>query len=224
MTAQISRRDKVRTSIAVIINALIVIFTAYGMSRFFTVGGDGNMAVMNTRCFQFFTVDSNLLAALAALLLLIGQISFLRGGKPPHPALLVLKHVGATAVGVTFFTVFCFLGTLYGYRSMIAGVNLYMHLLTPLLAMLGFCLLEKQPALRFRIVFLGLIPTLLYGIFYVTFVVFQKRWPDFYGFNIGGHWILSCCLMVIATFLISLGLWALRRASAGKREKTPETV
>lgn len=224
MTAQISRRDKVRTAIAVIINALIVIFTAYGMSRFFTVGGDGNMAVMNTRCFQFFTVDSNLLAALAALLLLIGQISFLRGGKPPHPALLVLKHVGATAVGVTFFTVFCFLGTLYGYRSMIAGVNLYMHLLTPLLAMLGFCLLEKQPRLRFRGVFLGLLPTILYGIVYVILVVFQKRWLDFYGFNIGGHWILSCCLMVIATFLISLGLWALRRASAGKREKTPETV
>ncbi len=224
MTAQMSRRDKVRTAIAVIINALIVIFTAYGMSRFFTVGGDGNMAVMNTRCFQFFTVDSNLLATLAALLLLIGQISFLRGGKPPHPALLFLKHVGATAVGVTFFTVFCFLGTLYGYRSMIAGVNLYMHLLTPLLAMLGFCLLEKQPRLRFRGVFLGLLPTILYGIVYVILVVFQKRWPDFYGFNIGGHWILSCCLMVIATFLISLGLWALRRASAGKREKTPETV
>ena len=207
MTAQMSRRDKVRTAIAVIINALIVIFTAYGMSRFFTVGGDGNMAVMNTRCFQFFTVDSNLLAALAALLLLIGQISFLRGGKPPHPALLVLKHVGATAVGVTFFTVFCFLGTLYGYRSMIAGVNLYMHLLTPLLAMLGFCLLEKQPRLRFRGVFLGLLPTILYGIVYVILVVFQKR-----------------CLMVIATCLISRGLWALRRASAGKREKTPETV
>ena len=224
MTAQIPKRDKVRTAIAVIVNAWIVIFTAYSMSRFFTVGGDGNMAVMNTRCFQYFTVDSNLLAALASLLLLIGQISYLRGGQPPHRALLVLKHMGTTAVGVTFFTVFCFLGTLYGYRSMVAGVNLYMHLLTPLLAMLGFCLLEKQLGLRFRSVFLGLIPTLLYGIFYVTFVVFQKRWPDFYGFNIGGHWILSCCLMGIATFVISLGLWALRRASAGKREKASETV
>lgn len=224
MTAQISKREKVKTLIAVIVNAWIVIFTAYGMCRFFTVGGDGNMAVMNTRCFQYFTVDSNLLAALASLLLLIGQISNLRGGQAPHPALLVLKHVGTTAVGVTFFTVFCFLGTLYGYRSMVAGVNLYMHLLTPLLAMLGFCLLEKQPRLRFRGVFLGLLPTVLYGIVYVILVVFQKRWPDFYGFNIGGYWKISCCLMLIATFLISLGLWGLRRISAGKREKASETV
>ena len=203
---------------------MIVAFTVYGMSRFFTVGGDGNMRVMNTRCFQYFTVDSNLLAAFASLLLMIGQISSLRSGRPPHLGLLVLKQVGTTAVGVTFFTVFCFLGALYGYPSMVAGVNLYMHLLTPLLAMLGFCLLEKQPGIRFRSVFLGLLPTALYGVVYMILVVFQKRWPDFYGFNIGGHWVLSCCLMVMATFLISLGLWALRRAGAGRRAKVPETM
>ena len=215
----ISGSKSAKVIAAVTINALIVIFTAYGMSRFFTVGGDGNMAVMNTRCFQFFTVDSNLLAALASLLMLIGQTGLLRSGKPLPKALLVLKHVGTTAVGVTFFTVFCFLGMLYGYASMIAGVNLFMHLITPLLAMCGFCILESQPALRFRSVFLGLLPTVLYGIVYVILVVFQKRWLDFYGFNIGGHWVLSCCLMLIATFLISLGLWALRRAAAGKRAK-----
>lgn len=219
MTERMPKQEKTKTIIAVFLNGLIVIFTAYCMSRFFTVGGDGNMAVMNTRCFQYFTVDSNLLAALASLLLMLGQIACLRGGNPPHPVFLILKHVGTTAVGVTFFTVFCFLGTLYGYRSMIAGVNLFMHLLTPLLAMLGFCLLEKQPELRFRSVFLGLIPTMLYGIVYVMLVVFQKRWLDFYGFNIGGHWKLSCCLMLLATFFISLGLWALRRAAAGKHAK-----
>ena len=215
----ISGSDRAKLIAAMILNALIVIFTAYGMSRFFTVGGDGNMAVMNTRCFQFFTVDSNLLAALDSLLLLIGQIGLLRSGKPLPKALLVLKHVGSTAVGVTFFTVFCFLGALYGYRSMVAGVNLFMHLITPLLAMGGFILLEKQPKLRFRSVFLGLIPTILYGIVYVILVVFQKRWMDFYGFNIGGHWKLSCVLMLAATFLISLGLWALRRARAGKHAR-----
>ena len=220
----ISGSERAKAVAAVIVNGLIVLFTAYGMSRFFTVGGDGNMAVMNTRCFQFFTVDSNLLAAFSSLLMLIGQISLLRSGKPLSKALLVLKHVGAAAVGVTFFTVFCFLGMLYGYPSMIAGVNLFMHLITPLLAMLGFCLLEAQPKLRFRSVFLGLLPTVFYGVVYVWLVIVQKRWPDFYGFNIGGHWILSCILMFLATFLISLGLWALRRAAAHRRFRAAETV
>ena len=218
MDAKARKNEKGRLIAAVIINALIVVFTAYAMSRFFTVGGDGNMAVMNTLCFRYFTVDSNLLAALASLLLLAGQLKSLRSGKPPAPGLLVLKHVGTAAVGVTFFTVFCFLGMLYGYRSMVQGGNLFMHLLTPLLAMLGFCLLETKPPLRFPWALLGLIPTVLYGIVYVFMVVIQKRWPDFYGFNMGGRWILSCFLMAAATLLISAGLWALRRVS-GRRER-----
>ena len=201
---------------AAVVNGLITALTVYGMSRFFTVGGDGIMAVMNTRSFRYFTVDSNLLAALASLLLLIAQIRSLRSGKSPSRGLLAFKFVGTAAVGVTFFTVFCFLGALYGYGSMVRGVNLYMHLITPLLAMLGFCLLETRPALRFRCVFLGLIPTVLSGAVYYFMVVREARWPDFYGFNMGGRWPLSCVLMAAATLLISLGLWALRGA-IGKR-------
>lgn len=216
MDARLRDNARGRLIAAAVVNGLIVAFTAYGMGRFFTVGGDGNMAVTAARCFRYFTTDSNLLAALASLLLLIAQLRCLRGGKSPARGLLAFKFVGTAAVGVTFFTVFCFLGTLYGYGSMVRGVNLFMHLITPLLAMLGFCLLETGPALRFSCVFLGLIPTVLYGAVYFTMVVPEARWPDFYGFNMGGHWPISCVLMAAATLLISLGLWALRRAM-GKR-------
>ena len=223
MDAKPRENARVRLIAAAAVNALIVGITACGMGRFFTVGGDGIMAVMDTRCFRYFTVDSNLLAALASLLLLIAQLRRLRGGKSPSRGLLAFKFVGTAAVGVTFFTVFCFLGTLYGYGSMVRGVNLYMHLLTPLLAMLGFCLLETSPALRFPCVFLGVIPTALYGAVYFAMVVPEKRWPDFYGFNMGGHWPISCVLMAAATLLISLGLWSLRgavgrRLAGGDRE------
>ena len=211
-----ARTNVPATVAAVVFNALIVLFTVYGMIRFFTVGGNGNMAVFNTAAFRYFTVDSNILVALASLLLLIAQIKSLRNGRPVSRGLMAFKHVGTTAVGVTFFTVFCFLGTLYGYRAMIEGVSLYMHLITPLLAMLGFWFLDRGQETRFRSVFLGLLPTALYGVVYIAMTVFQKRWQDFYGFNIGGRWILSCVLMVIATFIISVGLWALHRA-AGKK-------
>ncbi len=209
---------KGRLIASMICNFLIVLLTAYGMSRFFTVGGDGNMAVMNSRCFQYFTVDSNLLAAFASLLLLFGQLRYLLRGRPIHRALTVLKFVGTISVGLTFFTVFCFLGMLYDYRSMIEGVNLFMHLITPLLAMLSFCLLERDAALPFRSVFLGLLPTLLYGAVYMLMVVAWKRWYDFYGFNIGGRWVLSSILMLAATLLIAAVLWALQRALSGKRQ------
>ncbi|MBO4831113.1 MAG: hypothetical protein J5569_01420 [Oscillospiraceae bacterium] len=211
-----ARTNVPATVAAAVFNALIVLFTVYGIIRFFTVGGSGNMAVFNTAAFRYFTVDSNILVALASLLILIAQIKSLRNGIPVSRRLMAFKHVGATAVGVTFFTVFCFLGTLYGYKAMIEGVSLCMHLMTPLLAMLGFWFLDRGQETRFRSVFLGLLPTALYGVVYIAMTVFQKRWKDFYGFNIGGRWILSCVLMVIATFIISAGLWALHRATGKK--------
>ncbi len=212
-------KARIKTISAAVCNLLIVVFTVFAMSRFFTVGGDGNMAVMNTRCFQYFTVDSNLLAASASLLLLIGQVRSLLKREPPSAALLVLKFVGTVAVAVTFFTVFCFLGLLYGYRSMIEGTNLFMHLITPLLAMLSFCLLETEPILRFRAVHLGLLPTVLYGVVYMVMVVALKRWYDFYGFNIGGRWALSSILMLAGTWILAAALWAIRH-TAGKRRQS----
>ena len=216
MAEQERRPAKGITVAAIIVNALIVLFTVYGMIRFFTVGGNGNMAVFNTAAFRYFTVDSNILVAIASLLLMIAQIRSLKG-KFPARGLLVFKHVGTTAVGVTFFTVFCFLGTLYGYKAMIEGVSLYMHLITPLLAMLGFWLLDRGPDIRFRSVFLGLLPTAIYGYVYISMTVFKKQWQDFYGFNVGGRWIFSCVIMGVATLLISVVLWALHRA-AGKKD------
>ena len=206
---------------SVFCNFLIVILTAYGLSTFFTVGGSGNMAVMNTRCFVYFTVDSNVLAALSSLLLLFAELRYLRSGRSVPKAVAALKFIGTAAVTLTFFTVVCFLGFLYGFRSMFVGVNLWMHLVTPLLAMLSFCFLETSPTLRFRCVFSGLIPTLVYGFVYMLLVVALHRWPDFYGFNMGGRWFISSVLMLLATFLLSLGLWALQRAFARKGAREP---
>ncbi len=220
MTVKTDNKTRVKTWLAVLCNLLIVAFTAYSMTRFFTVGGSGNMAVLNARCFQYFTTDSNLLAALSSLLLIIAQFGFLLRGRPIPAPLVVLKLVGTAAVTLTFFTVFCFLGFLYGFQSMIAGTNLFMHLISPLLAMVSFVLLETVPPLRFRNVFLGLLPTLAYGVVYMVMVVGLRRWMDFYGLNMGGRWLMSSVLMLAATLVITIVLWALRRAAAGKRPES----
>ena len=61
-------------------------------------------------------------------------------------------------------------------------------------------------------VLLGVVPVVLYGALYLNRVVFtdgEKAWEDFYGFNKGGKWWISLTLMLLATLLISLALWAL---------------
>ncbi len=201
-------------------NLLVFIFTAVGVCRFFISGGQGNMSVWGVRCFMFFTVDSNVLAAVAGLICLIQE---LRSRELTKPA-AALKYVGTVAVAVTFFTVLLFLGPVFGFRGMYQGNNLFMHLISPLLCMFSLCLSENLPPMRLGSTLLGLIPTAVYGVVYLLMVVVLRRWYDFYGFNMGGMWPVSMALMLVATWLIGLVLWAVRRALGKKRTAAAAAV
>lgn len=52
---------------------------------------------------------------------------------------------------------------------------------------------------------IALIPVAAYGSAYASFVVFLKKWPDFYGFTFGGNPVLSV-LMAIGIILVAWGL------------------
>ena len=155
---------------------------------------------------RFFTVQSNVLCALSALLMCLFQQS--RGAW-------LLKYVGTAAVTVTMLTVFLFLAPSVGkdwVSVLLKGPDLFMHLLTPLLALITFCIFEKR-GMGFGTAWLGMLPVVLYGPWYlykIRFAPEDKRWDDFYGFNKGGRWPVSFLLMAIGTFLICMGLMALQ--------------
>ena len=153
--------------------------------------------------FRYFTVQSNAFCAAAALLLCL---------FPDAAWAWTLKFVATAAVTVTMLTVLCFLGRLYGYRALLQGSDLIMHLINPLLALVSFCGFERR-GLRFPLLLAGLIPVLLYGAHYFYRILLcapEKRWEDFYGFNRGGRWYISLPAMLSATLLICLGLAALQ--------------
>lgn len=215
MTTERTKKESLRRGLSILCNALSVILVCYAVSLFFTVGGEGNMRVWNHHCFVFFTVDSNILAALTSILMLVYQI---RGKGIPQWA-LIAKFVGTTAVGVTFFTVVFFLGPMTSYGEMFAGSGLYLHLIVPLLEMISFCLLERNRPLSFKESLWGLLPTFLYGTLYLVMVIVIGQenggWNDFYGFNIGGFWYVSYLVMHAATLGLCQLLRLLNRA-AGK--------
>ena len=153
---------------------------------------------------RYFTALSNLLCALAALAVVVCRLG---GGEIPY-VVGVFKYVATAAVSVTLLTVVCFLGPTLGYKLMFTGPDLWLHLVCPLLA-IGSFLLWDAPDMPFGAVFLGTLPVALYGAVYIRRVRFapeERRWPDYYGFNRGGRWLLSFLIMLAAAFLISLGL------------------
>lgn len=161
--------------------------------------------VHGVRVFRYFTIDSNVLMAAAALTAAVFEICALTGNAAALPAwMTVLKYVFTCAVALTMLTVLFFLGPTQGYRRMLSGDNLYMHLIGPLLAILTFCFLEHGAPLTLLHTLYATVPTALYGGIYLLLVVILKKLPDFYGFNAGGRWYFSITAMLCASWGINL--------------------
>ena len=209
---------RVRSVVASVCNIEIVVSTTLSLVAFLSVGGFGNMTG-GLSPFVFFTVDSNILVSLTALAVLPYTLRGAVSGDLSIPTWArVSKFVGSVAVALTFATVMLFLGPNMGYGMMFVGPNLYLHLVTPLVAMFSTAVLESTRPLPRLSVVLGVLPMVVYGCVYIVMVVAlgpeNGGWRDFYGFNVGGLWPVSLLAMLAATFVLSLLLWKATNAVA----------
>ena len=215
MTADLKRK------ISIGINSVIVVWMTICVSHFFISSGVGNMEVTGAVCFRFFTIDSNILAALSALPVLYYQIRALKTGEERLPEwTMVLKMTGTVAVMLTFLTVVFFLGPTQGYKKMFEGDNAYMHGIGPILMLVSFCWLEKGLIAKQEHYLIGCLPAFLYAIVYMIMVIVvtpeKGGWEDFYGFNRGDMWFITLPVMMLATWLIAFGTGMLHNRVAEK--------
>ncbi len=193
----------------IILNLLIFLVTLVLVVLFFRKDGEW-VPERGRFAFRFYTCQSNVLCAAAALLTAVFRLA----GNLPEWVWL-LKYIGTAAVTVTMLTVFLFLAPSVGkdwVNVLLKGGDLFMHLLTPLLALFTFCVPEKQ-GMTFAQSLTGMLPVVLYGPLYLYKILYapaEKRWDDFYGFNKGGKWPVSFAAMLAGTFLICLGIMALQ--------------
>ncbi len=184
---------------SIIMNAAIVLLI-FGSCAFRAVKAPKSIG----QFFRYFTTLSNMLCAFSALVMLLYA-----GAETPFWA-TVFKFTGTAAVTVTMLTVLIFLGPLsHKWKALLYGIELVMHLICPLLAIVSFVFFEKT-ALPAWVIAFGVAPVLLYGLLYgimVLGVKEERRWEDFYGFNRGGKWKLSFCLMLLGAAAVSAVLW-----------------
>ena len=183
-----------RQEISLFINIIIIITTVILVVRFFREDGRWNPA-RGKRAFRYFTTQSNVLCAVSALAMCL---------FPEADWAYYLKVMGTVAVTVTMLTVLIFLGRIYGYKPLLTGSDLFMHLITPLLAIVSLCVFERR-GISFLGSLIGVIPVALYAPLYLYNVVYapeEKRWEDFYGFNRDGKWPVAYALMVAGAAVI----------------------
>ena len=184
----------------ILIDLAIFLLTALAFLDCFRVPEGGWSAARGLAALRFFTVLSNLFSGFTSLLM-----AFALFGQVPR-WLWLLKYVSTHTVTVTLLTVLFFLGPTMGYRVLLSGRDLYLHLIGPLMAIVSFCFLEKK-GMPPGTALLGMLPVVLYGSVYLYKVVLSpqdKRWEDFYGFNKDGKWPIALAAMLAGTLIVCL--------------------
>ena len=187
-----------------VLNFLIFVITLLILVRFFRKEGKWDPDRVR-KTFRFYTCQSNVLCALSALAMGIAQLA---GDVPQW--VWIFKYIGTASVTVTMLTVFLFLAPSAGkdwYAILLKGANnLFMHLITPILAIVSFCLLEKR-GMTFAESLWGLLPLIVYGQHYLYRILCApegRKWDDFYGFNKQGKWPLAFGMMLAGTFAVCM--------------------
>lgn len=208
-----------KKTLRVLVNLFIAVAVPAAWLRMVYGSGNGTLSSTGVNSLKYFTVLSNLLEGLSALVFLAA----LPCKRRPRPVEM-LKYLGAVSVSLTFVIVMIFLGPLYGYGGMFAGASFWMHLAIPLAAAAECVLLCDVPFSR-RDNLLAVLPMLLYGAWYVANNLINGvgAWPntnDWYGFLTWGlpAGIVIFLLIVGLTWLIALilrkaGARALRRGA-----------
>ena len=208
------------TTVSFLLNLLIFILTVLALYMMISgSAGDKVLSGKGLKAFRYFTVDSNVLMGLVALLYALQLLPELRSSCDFQASrwVILVKLTATSAVALTMFTVLVFLGPTCkdGYLSMFKGGNFFFHLIIPLLGILDFVFFVPKGQLRFADTVYGLIPTLLYGAAYTVNVLKHAENGrvsgkyDWYGFVRGGiKFTLPAILIVFAgSYLLTVLLW-----------------
>ena len=208
---------KISLILNIIIFMMVMIASIMMFTGFRFMPGEIILESNKLGMFKFFTVESNLFMGIISLLFAIYEIRLLKGSINEIPKYMyILKLMATTGVTLTFLVVFTYLGPLVGnIYLMILNSNLFFHLLVPLFSMITFIFFERNNKMSFKYSFYGLIPIIMYGLFYLINVLIHmdngivSPVYDFYWFVQNGVWtaIIVVPVMFIVSYLISLFLW-----------------
>ena len=213
-----SRKDLVFKIIGLVINlfvfgsAVFICINApingYRFGVIVVPGGDASF-------FRYFTNLSNLYAGIVSLIVFIFSLIHIKEDYALPKWLRIVQLSAVTSLVLTFLTVLVFVGPTYAangnnYFDMYMYDMFFFHFFNPILVFIVFLFFSKGEKLNWKECLFGIIPMVLYAIFY-SIVVLSGTMEDFYGFTFGGqYWVIPLVIPVMlgvtygASFLSSL--------------------
>ena len=224
-----NNKTKLKISLAInfIVFVLVVISSIIMFTGFkFMHGTEIILESTKLGMLRFFTVESNIFVGIISLIFAINEINVMKGKKKEiSKRNYILKLMATTAVGLTFFVVFAYLGPIAttGISSLLMNSNLFFHLIIPVLSILNFVLFEKTDKINFKCTFYGIVPTAIYGYYYLFNVLIHMENGivspiyDWYWFVQYGVWtaIIVVPIIFLITYIISCVLWRVNKIKIG---------
>lgn len=164
-----------KTKIAMVLNYIIFILVLFGVILMFTGYKispllEPDLKVRGFGYFKYFTVDANIIMGISAILLAHKERKLLNGSiKDITVGYYIFKFMALVSVFLTFCVVFLYLGKIVdgGIMILLQNSNLFFHLIVPILSVISSIIFERNDKLKIRYFICGLIPMLLYAIYYV---------------------------------------------------------
>lgn len=178
---------------------------------------------------KFFTVQSNILAGITALLYII---FLLRENKTKNQipfAVHMSRYIATIDLVITFLVVVLFLGfiTDEGYFSMFVNANFFFHFAIPVVNFVSFAFFESAPKLNFKHIFGGISHLAIYSVFYLIVVLMHfhdgavSLQYDWYAFAQRGLILAFVCVVVVLAigFLVAYIIYKINRRKQNPQAK-----
>ena len=120
--------------------------------------------------------------------------------------LVRIHYTGTVCLTLTMvFSVLC--GSWFDPAAAFGGANFYLHIVSPLMILVSFFMVESGHELDMKDNLFAIIPTAAYGAWYYVHVIVRKDWEDLYHLNEIVPFFVSILLLFVLVF--GLG-WLIR--------------
>ena len=172
--------------------------------------------------FAFFTMISNILAALSVSFIIPFAVEGIKKKRFVLPKwIAILHYISTTSIAVMFVFVLAFISWASPYDAF-GDSNFVLHICCPILILISFFQIENRYKYTIRDCFIGCIPLLIYVIVYYIEVVLigesNGGWKDIYRVQEYLPAIVAIILLMILGFVISYLIAIISNYLTKKRE------
>lgn len=178
--------NRKRCIIAFIISVLIVVASFFAIVVLATLPATNTVNIVGMLNFRYFTVLSNLLMNICAVLCIPFEIDGLRYQNYHLPRWIIdLLYFGVVNMAITFFTCLFVIAPINGFKvTFFSNTNFYLHIMCPVLSLLLFLSINVDHKIEKNRIIISCIPILIYTVVYTieVFVIGEDNggWFDHY--------------------------------------------